>query len=158
MTPKEPLSASFRSQWTHPFVYFAVACKFYAKKEGEKCQLVSGKCWETDSRPAGAWLPTSCCCCCTYHRLFVFTVVCVWLRRCPRLLPSWGTSACRMPTRTRSWWGSPPAIIPSDPPSPAPCSEVGTVGLPPTLPAGDRGCTINYTREEINYTVTCSLD
>lgn len=28
-----------------------------------------------------------------------------------------------MPPRTLSWWGSPPAIIPSDPQSPAPCSE-----------------------------------
>lgn len=47
----------------------------------------------------------------------------VWLCRCPWLLLSWETSVCKMPPRTLSWSGSPLVIIPSDPLSPAPCSE-----------------------------------
>lgn len=50
---------------------------------------------------------------------------CVWLCRCPRLPQIWKTSVCKTPPRILSWWASPPVIIPSDPPSPAPCSEVG---------------------------------
>lgn len=78
----------------------------------------------------------------------------VWLCRCPWLLLSWETSVCKMPPRTLSWSGSPLVIIPSDPLSPAPCSEVGLLVPPLRLQDGELICAVNYIREEINYTFT----
>lgn len=59
------------------------------------------------------------------YAVYVFTPTpYVGLHRCPRLPKSWLISARSMASRTRSSWGSPPAIILLDPQSPAHCSEV----------------------------------